>query len=109
MKIERVEILLSVEFKDIDMKKENLTRAIERVVNDLIADLDHEGGVWSHINKIGHKIAFGDEGNFKFEKSLESVCDRCSKQDTLECTGNVKTFFRGVVVDCNGFKEKPED
>lgn len=109
MKIGSAEVLLSIGLRNIDVEKGNLTKGFERIVNELITDLDNKGGIWTHINKIGHEIAFSDEGNFKFEKSLKCICDRCSKQDTLECKGNVKTFLRGVVVDCSGFKEKSED
>ena len=108
MKSKRIEILITADIKELGEDDEerlrlNIRRSLKKQMQAFIGDSDS-----AYIDNVNHKVIFENEGNFKFEKSPGCVCDRCSKRDNPECVGNVKTFLRGVVVDCSGFKEKPE-
>lgn len=105
-----IEILITAKIRDCGEEDEELLfdevkEEIAKSICELAGNEVTKKGLWFYLKDVDHEVRFGHEGRFEFEESIEPICDRCSKRDNPKCVGISKTFYKGVIVDCTGFKE----
>lgn len=111
---EKIEILITAEIRDCgeedgELLREDLKDELEKCINRLSGNHITRKGMWFYFENVDHEVAFSDEGSYKFVESLKSICTKCSKIGTPECKGYNHTFYKGIMVDCNGFEGKDHD
>ena len=108
-----IEILINATIRECgEEDKELLFREVKEEIANCVRKIAGEPntkkGLWFYLENVTHQVALESEGSFKFEDSIKCICDACSKQDNPTCVGNTKTFYKGVIVVCSGFKLRPE-
>ncbi|MCK5642576.1 MAG: hypothetical protein KAJ19_17340 [Gammaproteobacteria bacterium] len=109
-----IEILITAKIRDCGeenkaLLREDLKDELEKCIKDFAGEPNTRKGMFFFLEDVDHEVAFQNEGRYEFVESLKSICVKCSKIGTPECKGYNHTFYKGMMVDCNGFEGEAHD
>lgn len=109
-----VEILITAKVRDCSeedkaLLREDLKDELEKCMKDFAGEPNTRKGMYFFLEDVDHEIAFQDEGSYEFVECLKSICIKCSKVGTPECKGYNHTFYKSIMVECNGFEGAAHD
>ena len=109
-----IEILITAKIRDCGeenkaLLREDLKDELEKCIKDFAGEPNTRKGMYFFLEDVDYEVAFSDEGTYEFVESLKSICIECSKIGTPECKGYNHTFYKGIMVVCNGFEGEAHD